>query len=284
MARKIRIEYPGALYHLTSRGNARQSIFINDDDRNAFLSILDDVILEHQWACYAYCLMDNHYHLLIETPEGNLAAGMQRLNSVYSSKFNKRHQRVGHVLQGRYDARVVEKESYLLKVARYIVLNPVRAGMVQRPDDWFWSSYRQTAGLSSGRSLLKTDWLLTQFGPDQASARQNYKDFVASGEGTESPFGRTQNSLILGGPEFVEQIGAGQSSLFCSDGTVESRYLGRESLEFIFDTAQSKIDRDERIVYAKIVCGYTIKQISSYLALHRTTVSKVLNENRHFTV
>ena len=140
MTRPLRLEFPGALYHLTARGDRREDIFLDDTDRQTFLDLLAKEIRQQRWRLYAYCLMSNHYHLLIETPEGNLVAGMRRLNGVYTQAFNRRHGRVGHVLQGRYKSILVDKDAYLLELARYIVLNPVRAGMVKRVQDWPWSS------------------------------------------------------------------------------------------------------------------------------------------------
>ena len=130
MARPLRLEYPGAVYHLTSRGNARQDIFAGDADREKFLSILAATVGRYKWLCHAYCLMDNHYHLLLETPDPNLSLGMRMLNGVYTQTFNRDHQRVGHVFQGRYKAVLVEKDAHLVELCRYIVLNPVAAGMV----------------------------------------------------------------------------------------------------------------------------------------------------------
>ena len=148
MARPLRIEYEGALYHLTSRGNARERIFFTDSDREAFLGILGDVVERFGWLCHAYCLMTNHYHLLIETPNANLSRGMRHLNGVYTQWINRHNKRTGHIFQGRFRSILVEKESHLLELARYVVLNPVRAKMVRSPRDWRWSSYRATSGLS----------------------------------------------------------------------------------------------------------------------------------------
>ena len=134
MARPLRIEYPGAVYHITSRGNARADIFLMDDDRQVFLDILGNTVEKYNWLCHAFCLLDNHYHLLIETPDPNLSLGMRQLNGVYTQTFNRTHDRVGHVFQGRYKAILVEKESHLLELCRYVVLNPVRAKMVSKPD------------------------------------------------------------------------------------------------------------------------------------------------------
>jgi REP element-mobilizing transposase RayT len=149
MARPLRLEFPGAVYHLTSRGNARQKIFFTDADRELFLSTLSGVVRRYHWICHAYCLMANHYHLLIETPKANLSIGMRQLNGIYTQSFNRRHHRVGHLFQGRFKAIVVEKEAHLLELCRYVVLNPVRVKGGASARSWKWSSYRATAGRSS---------------------------------------------------------------------------------------------------------------------------------------
>ena len=146
MARPLRLEYAGALYHITSRGDRREPIYEDDADRKMFMSLLEQVCKTYNWLCHAYCLMGNHYHLLVETPEANLSKGMRQLNGLYTQSYNRNHNRVGHVFQGRYKAILVEKQSYLLELARYIVLNPVRAQMVHVAGDWQWSSYRATIG------------------------------------------------------------------------------------------------------------------------------------------
>ncbi len=146
MARPLRIEYPGAVYHITSRGNEKKPVYKDDQDRENFLFILDKVNKRYHWLCHAYCLMDNHFHLLIETPDGNLSIGMRQLNGVYTQAFNKRHRRVGHLFQGRYKAILIQKDSHLLEVCRYVVQNPVRAGLAEDPGQWRWSSYRCHGG------------------------------------------------------------------------------------------------------------------------------------------
>ena len=146
MARPLRIEFPGAIYHVTTRSNARKAVFRDDADRDLFLDALGEVVTRFRWLCHAYCLMDRHYHLLIETPRGNLSPGMRQLNGVYTQRFNRRHARVGHAFQGRFKAILVERRSYLLELARYIVLNPVRAKMIKNPGRYRWSSYPATVG------------------------------------------------------------------------------------------------------------------------------------------
>ena len=132
MARPLRIEFNGALYHITARGDKRADIFEDNEDREQFLNLLKEVCSRFNWQIHAYCLMDNHYHLLVETPEGNLSLGMRQLNGVYTQKFNRKHKRVGHVFQGRIKRIIVEKDAHLLELARYIVLNPVRAKMIRK--------------------------------------------------------------------------------------------------------------------------------------------------------
>lgn len=145
MSRPIRLEFEGALYHVSSRGDRREDIYESDGDRNAFLGLLGNICERVNWVCHAYCLMSNHYHLLIETPDANLSRGMRNLNGKYTQLFNRAHHRVGHVFQGRYKAIIVDADTYLMELARYVVLNPVRAFMVDRPEDWPWSITGQWA-------------------------------------------------------------------------------------------------------------------------------------------
>ena len=208
MARPLRLEFPGALYHLTARGNARQDIFLDPTDREVFLDALGREIDQQGWRCYAYCLMDNHYHLLIETPEANLSQGMRRLNGVYAQRFNRRHQRAGHLLQGRYQSIVVEREPHLLELARYIVLNPVRAGMVSHPGAWPWSSYTAMAQLQPSPPWLQAQWLLDQLGQSKPTAVQAYCTFVTDGLGAESPWGGLEGQIWLGSERFRERMAA----------------------------------------------------------------------------
>jgi len=147
MARPLRVEFDGALSHVTSRGNARADIFADEQDRQAFLETLGKVVQRFHWLCHAYCLMDNHDHVVLETPEGNLSKGMRQLNGMYTQAYNRRHRRVGHLLQGRCKAILIQQESHLLEVCRYVVLNPVRAQAVQSAKQWRWSGYRATAGM-----------------------------------------------------------------------------------------------------------------------------------------
>jgi REP element-mobilizing transposase RayT len=181
MARPLRIAVAGGLYHLITRGNAREHIYLDDLDREIFLDRLAHSVERYGWLCHAYCLMDNHYHLLVETPQPNLSIGMRQLNGLYAQTFNSRHDRCGHVFQARFRSIFVEKDSHLLSCCRYLVLNPVRAGVCEHPEQYRWSSYRATAGTAGREEFLTTDWLLRLFAPTRKLAQHGYSAFVAAG-------------------------------------------------------------------------------------------------------
>ena len=208
MARPLRIEFPGAVYHITSRGNALQSIFIDDIDRQVFLEVLGNVVEKYNWLCHAFCLLDNHYHILVETQEPNLSLGMRQLNGVFTQRVNIRHQRVGHLFQGRYKAILVEKNEHLLELCRYIVLNPIRAGMVSEPKQWQWSSYPTTAYAVKPPDFLTVAWILGQFAINKNEARKIYRKFVADGllEQELSPWKNLVGQIVYGGSDFVADI------------------------------------------------------------------------------
>ncbi len=203
MSRPLRLEYPGALYHVTSRGNAQAPIFLNDEDRKQFVRLLKDEVIQQGWICFAWCLMDNHYHFLIETPEGNLSRGMQRLNGRYTQHFNRSHGRVGHVFQGRYKAILVEKESHLLELCRYVVLNPVRAGMVDDVSNWAWSSYHDTLRNDQNSEWLAAERVLELFSTRHEEAMQRYRLFVGEGVNAGKPWKELRGQIYLGGDAFL---------------------------------------------------------------------------------
>lgn len=277
MSRPLRIEYPDAVYHVTSRGNAKNDIFDSDSDREAFLKILSGIVRRFNWLCHAYCLMDNHYHLLIETPEGNLSNGMRQLNGVYTQKYNWLHQKTGHVFQGRYKAILVEKDSYLLELCRYVVLNPVRAGMTEKPEQWLWSSYRFTAGMKNPPDYLTTDWILGLFNHKKPEAQKLYRKFVRTGLGLKSPWEELQGQILLGEEAFVDSH---RDLLYDQQPVKEiprtQRYLNRPKLTTLFLKGRTKAERNKQIYRAHIQHGYTLKAIADYLGIHYTTASKVI--------
>ena len=178
MARAPRPKLPGGFHHVTTRGNRHQTVYFDDFDRRQFTALLTTVVEALDWRCHGFCLMPNHYHLVLETPEANLSAGMQRLNGVYAKTFNWIHGFEGHLFERRFRCVVVERDSHLLELARYLALNPVRAGLCDHPREWLWSSYRALVGLAAPPDFLTCDWLLSQFGPDARLAQTRFADFV----------------------------------------------------------------------------------------------------------
>jgi len=176
-----RIEYPGAIYHVSSRGRHRQPIFPADDDRLKFLELLGESVEKHNFLIHGYCLMANHYHLVLETPRANLSSGMQFLNGGYSRYFKKKYHNLASLFEGPYNAELIQTDSYLLETARYIVLNPVRAGMVRYPEEYIWSSYLATSGASGGPGWLFHDRILSFFEGDSTARRGAYIKFVFEG-------------------------------------------------------------------------------------------------------
>ncbi len=208
MGRTIRIEYPGALYHVTSRGNERKKIYYDEYDYLKFLSILNDYYERFGILIYCFVLMGNHYHLIMETPYGELQKIMHGINSAYTGHFNRRHQRIGHLFQGRYQALLVDKDSYLLQLSRYIHLNPVRAGIVEKPEDFRWSSYQGFMGKERKEKWVNYDAVLSLLSNNEENARQLYLKYVHEmpAQKIESPLKDTYAQLVLGGEEFIEKI------------------------------------------------------------------------------
>jgi putative transposase len=284
MSRPLRIEYPGALYHVTSRGNARRAIFKDNRDRLLFLDTLKKVTDRYHWICHAYCLMNNHYHLVIETPEGNLAKGMRQLNGIYTQAYNRWHRRVGHLYQGRYKAIVVDKESHLLEVCRYVVLNPVRAKAIQDVEKWKWSSYGGTSGFAKPHVVLTTDWVLAQFGEKRRLAQKRYGEFVKEGIGGETIHDAVKAQSILGREDFVEKlIGQVRGHEKVKEIPRGQRYLGRPRLVEHFKGVQGKQRRDRKIVEAVERHGYSQREIAEHLEMHYSTISKIVGSPRSKT-
>lgn len=275
MARPLRIEYEGAVYHVTSRGNACENIYSSDSDRLMFLDILGEVVSRFGWICHAYCLMSNHYHLVIETPAPNLSKGMQLLNGMYTQRFNRAAKRSGHVFQGRFKAILVEKESYLLELARYVVLNPVRARMVRSARAWPWSSYRATAAQSEIPAFLTVEWLLSQFSRDRTQAIHAYQKFVSQGRGV-NVWDSLRGGSLLGSDEFTEQMKPMLAAIAPDPNILRrERSAARPSLDMLFEAATDRAKRNRAVHDAVRNQHYTLREVGDYLGLHFSTISVV---------
>jgi len=278
MARPLRIEYDGALYHVTSRGNERKSIFKDDGDRQLFLRILAQVTERFHWICHAYCLMNNHYHLVIETPDGNLSKGMRQLNGVYTQAYNRRHHRVGHLFQGRFKAILVQKESHYLEVCRYVVLNAVRAKTVKHPREWPWSSYRATCGVGPVVGCLTVVELLSHFGTRRGPAQEKYRQYVGEGIAGTTIWENLEAQSLLGMEGFADALRghvSGKETL--REIPKGQRLIGRASLKKLFDKARKeKAIRDRLIVQAVKQHGYSQMEVARHLKLHYSTVSRLI--------
>jgi len=253
----------------------RQDIFIDDEDREGFLVNLGRIVERFGWICHAYCLMANHFHLLVETPKPNLSRGMQHLNGVYTQWFNRQHSRFGHLVQGRFKSIVVEKESYLLELARYIVLNPVRAKIVRSARDWRWSSYRATAGQVEPPEFLTTNWLWERFGRTSAEAARAYRAFVKQGRDVEV-WDNVKGGMLMGSDSFVQSLrpllrDVEENREFCR----EERLATRPTLEELFVDTTDKATRNERIHNAVRNHQYKLKEVGDHLGLCYWTISVI---------
>lgn len=281
MVRPLRLEFAGALYHVTARGNRREDIYLGDEDRIGFLDLLGEVYLRFNWAVRAYCLMTNHYHLVIETPDANLSKGMRQLNGVYTQRFNRRHHRVGHLFQGRYHAILVQKDAYLLELTRYVVLNPLRAGMVADAGQWPWSSYQAMVGKERTPRWLETDWLLAQFGTARRRAVQLYVQFVREGIGAASPWQSLKHQSILGDEAFVARF----RDPHRLEQLSEIPKTQRRPLAGSLEEYRARYPREEAMARAYLSGAYTMKEIGEFFAVHYMTVSRaVRKQEQHPTL
>lgn len=278
MTRPIRIEFPGALYHVTARGDRREIIYEDDADRERFLEILGQVIADFNWVCDSYCLMSNHYHLVIETPDGNLSKGMRQLNGVFTQASNRRHQRTGHLFQGRYKAILVDADAYRLALSRYVVLNPVRAGMVGHPGAWRWSSHRAMIGEAVAPAWLSTNRVLAQFSTDRVEAMRRYTQFIMEGIGRESLWNDLNRQVFLGDDGFVSRM---QDKITGPAQDVNIPKAQRRppapSLQAI---SKAHERRDHAIVAAYGTGEYSYQQIADFFNLHFTTVGRIVRAAR----
>jgi len=270
MSRPLRIEFSGALYHVMARGNAREDIFRNDADRLHFLSCLGAVCARFDWQVWAYCLMDNHYHLLVETRRATLSRGMREVNGVYTQAFNRRHHRVGHVLQGRYKAVLVDKDAYLMELSRYIVLNPVRARLCASAGDWRWSSYPAVMGKAPAAEWLAVADTLATFGATPGPARRAYARFVAEGVSRDDLLDDVTAQVFLGDEAFIAR------AMKHATGDWREIPKRQRTWKSLVAYEREATDRNGAIRLAYASGGYTLQAIGDHFGLHYATISRLV--------
>jgi putative transposase len=275
MARPLRIQAPGLIYHVTSRGNAKMLIFLDDTERRKFLRLLGQTFKRQDVECYAYCLMSNHYHLVIKTLKANLSLTMQILNSAYAEWWNKRRRRVGHVLQGRFDSPVVQDGDYFLNACRYVVRNPVRAGLVAAPGEWPWSSYLATVGRRRPPAFLKSNLVLAAFHESsRAAAVGRYCAFVGAPDADSEPLPTTS---VIGDDDYIDQFSDWFVS--ASEEVPARERTTRPTLDSLFSGAVTRAQRNAQAIEATQF-GYSVPIIARYLDVDPSTIYKVVRAAR----
>lgn len=274
MARPLRIDVAGGLYHVTSRGDRQEAVFRADRDRRDWLALLGEVCDRFNWRCHAYCEMTNHYHVVVETPDANLSQGMRQLNGVDTQQCNRRHRLAGHLFQGRFKAILVERDAYRLELSRYVALNPVRAAMVGDASAWPWSSYRAMVSLAVAPAWLDTDWVLGQFGADRQTAQAHYAAFVAEGMGRHSVWHALRHQVFLGSDAVVERFAQGDRPL--EQLREIPRAQRRPVAPSIRHYEQTYPVRREAMARAFRAGVYTMQEIADHFRVHHATVSRAV--------
>ncbi len=278
MSRPVRIEFPGACYHVTSRGAKGRTVFKDKDDRAVFLNVVENVVERFGWLLHSYVLMDEHYHLVVEVPSANLSKGMRQLNGVYTQHFNRRHGEEGPIFQGRFKSVLFEKEGYLLPLCRHVVLNPARVGRLSALNSYRWSSHRAMAGDVKQPAFLTSDSVLEHFGKRPKECQKKYRQYVKDGMDAASPLDDRSFQVLLGSSRFLNEM----QPILNGEKMAKrgpKRAKRRRSLNVLFKNIASgtRIDRNALIRRAHVDYAYTLMEIGDHLGLHYTTVSKVVN-------
>jgi REP-associated tyrosine transposase len=273
MARPLRLEFSDALYHVTSRGNERRPIFRTNRDRQTFLLFLGQATRRFGWSVTAWVLMTNHFHLVLKTPDPNLSKGMQWLNSAYANWFNRIHRRCGHLFQGRFKAFLIDEESYFADVLRYVVLNPVRAKMCERPEEYRWSSHRATAGLEKAPDWLDVTAVHRLFGPDAAAAQPLYREFVLAKIGCEDRlWDKLTNQLYLGTEEWVKRMRRQiETKPRSTDHPRTQRAAGRPKMHMIVSAVAEVAGETAEAI--RTTRGHILRNLVAWLGWHEGLVT-----------
>jgi putative transposase len=281
MARPLRIEFPGAVYHVTSRGNRREPIFVDDEDRRSFLDCTAQALVRFDAQMLAYCLMGNHYHFVLHTRQPNLSRLMRHINGVYTQSFNRRHAKGGHLFQGRFKAILVDRDGYLLQVCRYVELNPVAAKIVKKPQAWPWSSYRSHVGLEATPAWLDTDGLHAYVSErevhttvERRRAAARYADLVASAPNVPLWDSALRQQIYLGDESFVERMQAlAEPHRSAAREVPKAQRRKPRSLAQWLSTCQS---REEALYSAYTQSGIRMSEMAKEMGLSVSRVSRLI--------
>jgi REP element-mobilizing transposase RayT/DNA-directed RNA polymerase specialized sigma24 family protein len=281
MARPLRIEFPGAVYHVTSRGDRREDIFTDDEDRHGLLEVVAQALSRFDAEALAYCLMDNHYHFVLHTRQANLSLLMRHINGVYTQAFNRRHHKVGHLFQGRFKAILVDRDAYLLEVCRYVDLNPVRARIVRKPDAWAWSSYRAHTGKAIAPEWLDTEglhgYLLghpVRSAADRRRAADRYARLVASVPDASLWDSALRQQIYLGDEAFVERMQALAEPRNSTDDDIPK--VQRLKSRTLAQWMASCENREQALYNAHTQGAMTMSAIARELGLSISRVSRLI--------
>lgn len=292
MARQLRIEFEGAFYHITSRGNLREKVFFEDKDKEKFLEVLERTKERYGYLIHAYTLMDNHYHLLIETPKANISRIMQNINTSYTVYINKKYRRSGHLFQGRFKAIIVDKDEYLITLSRYIHLNPVRAKIVQRPEDYKWTSYKAFIG-NGANALVDTPDTLSYFSKEKKKAKKAYRRFVEREiREEENPFKEVEAGMLLGGKKLKAKIQKLLDKIKTDEELPQiKRFKEKVPIdkiievcckhygiyqEELFKRGKGKYERQMAIYLSKILSGKKNIEVGNYFGIKGPAISGIM--------
>ena len=270
MARPLRLAFENACYHITSRGMRKENIFYDDEDKSVFLEKLNETFNKYSIVCYAYCLMDSHYHLFIKTPRANISQAMHYLNTSYTNWFKAEREITGSILQGRYKSILVDEDSYGIVISAYIHLNPLRAGIVEDLREYKWSSYLNY--VKNNKRLvhsLDTDFILKQFSEDLKQARRLYRRYVRENKKSKDPLNDTFRGIVLGSREYVEDIVDKISKLGTRREIPETRRISRKTFDEIMNAIERKYQVEKEAILEKKK-GNVYRKLSMYLIKKHT--------------
>jgi len=283
MSRPLRIQYPGAEYHIISRGNGGQKIFQDKEDFSIFLEELKRTIDDHNWISYAYCLMPNHYHLFIKTIDPNLSIGMRQLNGNYTQRSNIRHKRYGHLFQGRFKSVLVEDDGYHGALIRYITLNPIKAKLAKTLNQWPWSSHKEIMGTKKPTGCVQAKETLLFFDKNRNQARKEYIKYLREKHEDDDLSKNLKAGFIIGSMDFVKNILKKYGDNKSLENTKKERFAGRPELEEVFKKETNKKDRNKLILKSFKDYGYTQTEIGNHLNIHYSTISRIIKKSKNKT-